>query len=187
MTVDLTRLGIAELAPVRVVDYSSSWPRNFTRLAQALLGSLQPVIADLQHIGGTAVPGLAGSGIIDVLAITRNLQQFDAQISRLYALGYRPARNGNAVAYGSEENQRRFQLGVGHNLQAQLFVSEAGTKSALHHLLVRDYLRHNALERDRYSALKRRLTETGADSPRAYSTGKSPRLTRLLEQATGRR
>ena len=65
--------GRTPTGPVEIVTYDPAWPLRFeeerARIAEAL-GSRAPVI---EHIGSTAVPGLAAKPVIDVLVGLRSL------------------------------------------------------------------------------------------------------------------
>lgn len=181
MSVDQRQSGLADFSPIVAADHSATAPARFQRLATDLRESLPGQIRDIQHIGGTAVPGLAGSSIIDVLLITSSLWEFDRCATALGRLGYLSRGDGGI------SSQRLFGLGSGTACQAMLYVCEPGARSAVHHLLLRDYLRNNEQERDHFSRLKQQLASQHLANAAAYSAGKRPRLTRLLEQATGRR
>ena len=181
MTADFLNAGIALLAPDEVTPYQASWPREFDRLADGLRRNLGADCALVEHIGGTAVPGLASRGIIDVLLITPSLERIDTRQTVLERLGYASNPGGQRL------DQRLFHLGTGPLQQAQLHICQRGSSVALQHLLLRDFLRHNSKERLSYGELKTRLVATGNSNPRAYADGKRVRLVRLLERCTGRR
>lgn len=171
--------------------WNAQWPVRFTAEADRLrrtLGTTGPGGAmDVQHIGGTAVMGLAGSDTIDMLLITPNLATFDARLLLLTEQGYR-----NLGDDDEPSSQRKLALGLGQEIKVVLYVYQPGDRQALHHLLVRDYLRSYPAERDSYSALKMQLASpqnasAAAKTRATYASGKRNRLNRLLEQATGRR
>jgi GrpB-like predicted nucleotidyltransferase (UPF0157 family) len=58
---------------VVVVDYDEAWDREFEELARPVRGGLGDVAAVLEHVGSTAVVGLAAKPVIDI----------DASFSRL--------------------------------------------------------------------------------------------------------
>lgn len=51
--------GRPEPAPIRVVEYDAAWPASFDRLAAMVRGALGERALAIQHVGSTAVPGLA--------------------------------------------------------------------------------------------------------------------------------
>jgi GrpB-like predicted nucleotidyltransferase (UPF0157 family) len=60
--------------PVRLVDYDSAWPTMFEAERSQLERVLEPWLAGpIEHIGSTAVPGLAAKPVIDIMAGVRDL------------------------------------------------------------------------------------------------------------------
>jgi hypothetical protein len=53
-------------APVVVVDYEPTWPQAFDRLRVLVAPALAGLPARIEHVGSTAVPGLASKPIIDI-------------------------------------------------------------------------------------------------------------------------
>jgi GrpB-like predicted nucleotidyltransferase (UPF0157 family) len=49
-----------------VVDYDPTWPQLFAALGRDLRAALGGVALRIDHIGATAVPGLAAKPIVDV-------------------------------------------------------------------------------------------------------------------------
>src|SRR5512146_20988 len=71
---------------IEIVPYQPSWPSEF----QAIAGPLRPALGDLalriDHIGSTAVPGLAAKDRIDIQV---TVQELDPAIEQaLNAAGY---------------------------------------------------------------------------------------------------
>jgi len=169
-------------------DWKPDWQVRFTAEADRLRRTLgitsRGGAMDIQHIGGTAVPHLAGTDTIDILLITPDLASFDAQRALLTPLGY------TSLGDGGISSQRKLVLGDQQAPKVALYVYQPGNQTALHHLLLRDFLRSHPDERHQYGALKRRLIDRSAGTAKArhsYASGKRPRLIRLLERATGRR
>jgi len=161
-------------------DYKQASAKCIT-LARDLHRVIGALIAQTAHIGGTSVPKLVGQPTIDLMLITPDLYEFDQRSSALLQLGYLSRGDGD------QSGQRVFDLERLQQLSARLYVYEPGDRSAMHHLLVRDYLRHNQTETNRFSELKARLARRHKTNSTAYVKGKRPRLQRLLQHATGRR
>lgn len=181
MSADQRHLELASRNQITVADHTNAARKRFNALEADLREALPTLVKDIQHIGGTAVGGLVGSATVDALLITPSLQTFDRQRLALPQLGFL------SLGDGGISSQRLFALDKGSACKTMLYVCEPGARSALHHLLLRDYLRHNPAERNSFSALKQRLAEQYVANPPRYVAGKRPRLRRLLEQATGRR
>jgi GrpB-like predicted nucleotidyltransferase (UPF0157 family) len=56
-----------------VMPYDPTWPEQFEAARAELLAAIGPVVARLEHIGSTSVPGLAAKPVIDMMASVRGL------------------------------------------------------------------------------------------------------------------
>ena len=55
--------------PVEIVPYDAAWPGLFEEERRKLLDAIGPWLAGpVEHIGSTAVPGLAAKPVIDIMA-----------------------------------------------------------------------------------------------------------------------
>jgi hypothetical protein len=52
--------------PVVIADYDPRWPATFQQLRHRLAATLGPLTVAIEHVGSTAVPGLAAKPIIDL-------------------------------------------------------------------------------------------------------------------------
>jgi GrpB-like predicted nucleotidyltransferase (UPF0157 family) len=82
------RLGAGD-GPIEIVEYDPSWPASYDsereRLARLLPG------VRIHHIGSSAVPGLAGKAVIDMIALVDDLEADSAAL--IQRAGYElPAR-----------------------------------------------------------------------------------------------
>ncbi|MGB8354353.1 MAG: GrpB family protein [Chthoniobacteraceae bacterium] len=63
-------------APIHLVDYDPQWPRLFEEERALLHPILLPWLAGpIEHIGSTAVPGLAAKPVIDIMAAVKTLEE----------------------------------------------------------------------------------------------------------------
>jgi GrpB-like predicted nucleotidyltransferase (UPF0157 family) len=161
--------------PVYVVDYDSTWQQSFAEQRDRLTILLSTWLAEpVEHVGSTAVPGLASKPIVDILAPITSLVDAEAAVPLLEEDGWRH--------WPSDPNRSwRFWF-----LRPQ---PEART----HHLYLiqydhprveelrafRDVLRADDSLRDRYEALKRHLAKAFRDDRDAYTTAKA----RFVEDA----
>lgn len=72
---------------VKIVPYDSRAPEIFQSLKQ-YIGSIIPCDIEVEHIGSTAVVGLFGKGIIDILIIAKR-EQTPVVIEALEVNGYK--------------------------------------------------------------------------------------------------
>src|SRR5690606_23444347 len=64
---------VRSMPEVVISEYREDWPGRFRRLSRALRAALGEVALRIDHIGSTAVPGLAAKDIIDVQVTVADL------------------------------------------------------------------------------------------------------------------
>jgi GrpB-like predicted nucleotidyltransferase (UPF0157 family) len=75
--------------PVIIEPYASAWPEKFESERLLLAPVLAPWLAGpIEHVGSTAVPGLAAKPVIDIMAAVRDLPSSIPAIEALKSLGY---------------------------------------------------------------------------------------------------
>lgn len=85
----MERMEDNEIDPaIRIVDYDPRWPAMFEREALNLRDSLGGFAIRIDHVGSTAVPGLAAKPVIDINVSVRDLRQVDTYRVPLEDLGY---------------------------------------------------------------------------------------------------
>ncbi|MBA3272279.1 MAG: GrpB family protein, partial [Chthoniobacterales bacterium] len=82
---ELERQAVNE--PVSLAPYDPAWPRQFD-VERARLAELAPEFLAIEHIGSTAIPGLAAKPIIDIIAAVPSMEVADVLVERLCANGY---------------------------------------------------------------------------------------------------
>ena len=139
--------------PVHIVAYDPEWPRLATEQA-ARLDTLRPPLLVVHHIGSTAVPGLAGKPVIDLMPVVSRIEAIDARRHELEAMGYR--WHGEFGVPG-----RRFctlSNEYGERI-VQLHIYETGSPDARRQLAFRNYLRAFPDVAEAYAEEKRRARD----------------------------
>jgi GrpB-like predicted nucleotidyltransferase (UPF0157 family) len=166
--------------PIVIQPYTSRWAQDFeiqrAALEPALAGRL---VAPLEHIGSTSVPGLPAKPIIDMLAVTDDYARFAPALVDLERIGW-----VHAPEPGDEEHRKWSVCYPSVELRTHhLHVVEHDSRSWPDLLLFRDYLRTHADAAGRYAALKIELAASDRDDRVRYRSGKAPLIGELLEQA----
>jgi GrpB-like predicted nucleotidyltransferase (UPF0157 family) len=153
---------------VTVLPYSSTWPVLFAREANRLRVALAPwLVADVEHIGSTAVPGLAAKPILDMLAPVADLGAASSAIPVLKELGYRHAdhRPDEALWFYKQD-------GEDYSTRThQLHLTCPGSALWRERITFRDALREQPALVSQYQALKQALA-SGKGELTAYTSGK---------------
>jgi GrpB-like predicted nucleotidyltransferase (UPF0157 family) len=162
--------------PIIVVDYDPVWPEQFRQMATYIRGVLGDVALRIDHIGATAVPGLAAKPIIDIQISVASFDPFDAICLPLESLGY-VWRDNNP-----DLTKRYFREPPG-TPRTHIHVRVLGSWSEQSALLFRDYLRENFFDAARYADLKKQLAEDFREYRRGYVEAKGPFIWGVLQHA----
>lgn len=164
----------AIVEPIEIAEYDPSWPRWYERERDRLLQILGASAISIEHIGSTAVPGLAAKPVLDILITAVPFPLPQRTITGIESLGYQH-RGENGIA-GRQYFRTRPHA-------RHLHVFAPGAAEADRHVLFRDYLRAHSDALQRYADLKRRLAERHRFDREAYVQGKDALVSALLDAA----
>ncbi len=160
---------------IEVVPYDPAWRVRFNEIENELSRALRGVtIRAIEHVGSTAVPGLAAKPVIDVDVIVRRVDVPDA-IAALTAAGYQHLGERGI-------KDRHAMRARGGASRRSVYVVVDGSVAVRNHLAVRDALRADPELRDSYGSLKLGLSAEVEDIW-AYLGGKTDLLIDILERA----
>ena len=74
--------------PVEIVAYDAQWPDRFAELAAGIRRAFGPRVLAIEHVGSTAVPGLAGKNVVDIDLTVTNPADEEAYVPALSSIGY---------------------------------------------------------------------------------------------------
>ncbi len=163
---------------VIVVDYNPQWPERFAEEAGALRQAIGDGLVAIEHVGSTAIPGLAAKPIIDILVGVQTLARGEAAVPALEALGYE-YRGENGIPGRLYFRKGLVQFQRTHHLH----LVELGHEQWAPMLSFRDYLRTHSEEARQYEVLKRGLAVQFRDDRRAYTNGKEEFVRAVLLKA----
>ena len=170
--------------------YSPHWPQQFAAICAELTPVLGDRITRIEHIGSTAVPGLAAKPIIDLDIVMRDRAVLPEIVARLAAMGY--VHTGDQGIPEREVFKRR-ESTVAHpvldGIRHHLYACPPDGRELARHLRLRDYLRAQPAARDAYQALKAQIAEAAGQDPKAYARRKEEEarawVEAMLAQAMG--
>ena len=161
--------------PIEVVPYRDEWAAAFAEWRARLSGVLGDTAVRLEHVGSTAVPGLAAKPVIDIQVSVRDVDDERSYVLAIESLG---------IALRSRDVGRRYLRPAGGAPRTvQVHVVDAGSEWEREHLLFRDFLRADAEVRSRYGRLKLDLAERYRDDRLAYNEAKTGFVLDALEEA----
>jgi len=164
---------------VIITPYNLAWPAWFAQIAAFVAPALSVPYA-IEHVGSTAVPGLAAKPIIDVDIVIAGhvMPQVFAGLSTI-GYGHRgdlgiPGREAFALI----DTEMKRMLPPHH-----LYACPSDGAELRKHLLFRDYLRTHPEAVMKYAAVKTQLAEQyGADRD-GYTQAKTPCIHEIMRKA----
>jgi GrpB-like predicted nucleotidyltransferase (UPF0157 family) len=163
--------------PVEVVDYDPEWPKRYERERDRIAAALGEGVVAIEHVGGTAVPGLPAKPVIDIMVGVPDIERAGQAVAGLINLGYQ-----YVPELESQLPERRyFRRGVPetHHVHMVALSSDFWEE----HLLFRDYLRTHPQAAEEYGKLKRGLAGRFRFDRDAYRAGKVPFIETVVDAA----
>lgn len=161
--------------PIIIEEADPAWPRRFAEDRARIAAALAPLAPQIEHIGSTAVAGLAAKPVIDIMIGLDALDQAAPCIPALAALGYCYVPEYEAVM----PYRRFFYLDTAgvrtHHIHMVAVTHEFWER----HLLFRDYLRAHPDAASEYAALKQQLARRFVDDMAGYTDGKTEFIRRI--------
>lgn len=162
-------------------EYTSKWATDFQHIKTILLDALANISVTIEHVGSTAVPGLAAKPMIDIDIVFNNENDFDKIKNVLEQIGY--YHNGNQgitdreVFKRSPSEHNEVLDAIAHHL----YVCPIYSKELKRHLLFRNYLRLHAADRNEYQQLKQQLAEEANEDRKRYAHLKEEKAKAFIE------
>ena len=131
----------------------------------------------LEHVGSTAVPGLAAKPIVDLQVSVSEIEDRERYLGPLERLGYLFVPDPEWPDYhffGRPPERPRTH---------HVHVCQAGSGHEHRHVALRDYLRAHDDEAARYAELKRRVAAEHPGDRLAYMAGKADHMAALERRA----
>lgn len=164
-------------AAIELAPYDPAWPSRFAEERDFLEGLLRDwLVAPIEHVGSTAVPGLDAKPVIDIMAPIGSLEASRGAIAAAAAGGYLYAPYKTEVMHWfcKPSPARRT-----HHLHLIPFASAIWDER----LAFRDALRRDALLAAQYARLKYELATRFRHDREAYTEAKSSFIRAVLERA----
>jgi GrpB-like predicted nucleotidyltransferase (UPF0157 family) len=161
-------------SPIEIVPYKPEWPAQFELERSALQTVLRPWLAgDIEHVGSTAVVGLAAKPVIDIMAPVASLRDSEAAIQAVAQLGYLHHPYRAEVMHWFCKPSPTVRT---HHLH----LVPIGSPLWLERLAFRDALRADSLLAQAYASLKHQLAAQFPSDREAYTEAKAPFVQAVL-------
>ncbi|CAN5738034.1 hypothetical protein BH23ACT11_BH23ACT11_18100 [soil metagenome] len=169
-------IGEAELPAIVIVDHDPAWAGRFRREEASIQRALGAAALRIEHIGSTAVPGLAAKPIVDILVVVDNAADEDSYVPALQNAGY-----GLRIREPDFNEHRMLRNG---EKDVHVHVYPPDSPEIDRYLLLRDHLRVNASERALYARAKRELAAETWPTIQHYSDAKTEVVEAIIARAT---
>lgn len=168
-------VGGPEPLTVGLHEHDPAWADRYEEHRDRIAAALDGLHVSIAHIGSTSVPGLAAKPIVDVAVAVPDVTDEDAYLTPLLAAGYvlRVREPGHRMVRTPERD-------------THVHVYEHGARAIDDYLLLRDHLRLDADDRQRYEDVKRSLTARTWDDTNAYADAKTEVIEAIKERARTR-
>jgi len=161
---------------VRVVDHQPGWVALAAEACVNVRQAAGDLIADIQHVGSSAVPHLPAKPILDLAAAVAALDTIPALVPRLTGIGH---------IYRGDDGDDGGHLFVRESSPdirtIHLHVVEYNGAQWHNYLRFRDLLRRRLDVREQYAELKKELGNRFGDDRRSYTAAKHDFIRRILE------
>ena len=164
--------------PVLLADYDPAWPGLYQREAARIRSVLGDRVLLLEHVGSTAVPGLAAKPIVDILLVVADTADEDAYVPDLERAGYR--------LWIREPDWHQHRLFKGPDTDINLHVHPPDSPEIDRHLRFRDHLRSDGADRELYEGTKRELAARRWTYVQQYAEAKTQVVEAILERSRPR-
>ena len=164
-------------APIEIVSYDAAWPARFEEECAQLRRVLAPWLAgSIEHIGSTAIAGLAAKPVIDIMAGVGTLEGSRPAIDAASGLGYCYFPYQAELKHWFCKPSPAFRT---HHLHLVPVGSPQWTRP----IAFRDYLRAHPNVAAEYEALKWRLAAEFRFDREAYTDAKAPFINAVTDKA----
>jgi GrpB-like predicted nucleotidyltransferase (UPF0157 family)/GNAT superfamily N-acetyltransferase len=164
---------------IQIVPYDPSWAIKFEQERVLLEQTLHQWLAgSIEHVGSTAVPGLASKPVIDIMAGVESLDASRPALSVLSHIGYCYAEYRTDVMHWfckPSPSHRTYHLHLIPS-KSQLWIER---------LAFRDYLREHQDVAAAYASLKYELAQKYRLFREMYTAAKGPFIQDIVERALG--
>lgn len=162
---------------LRLTAYDPAWPDRFAAEAGRVRGALGAYALAIEHVGSTAVPGLAGKPVLDVAVAVADEASADACIVPLQTLGYE-----YRGTHGEDPRRRYYVRDSAGKRVVQIHLYILPAAAWAEHLAFRDALRADPELAAAYAAEKWRVAEAVGWDKATYSVAKGAFVERTLAE-----
>jgi GrpB-like predicted nucleotidyltransferase (UPF0157 family) len=153
---------------IQVLPYDENWPLAFEEIKAELDSVLDESVIAVEHVGSTSVPGLWAKPIIDIDIVIKK-GAFERVKTCLAQLAYTHVGDQGIPTREVFKYENK-----AHLMRHHLYVCEVDSPELKRNMALRDHLRIDAADRERYSQIKIEMAKRHPHDIDAYILGKEP-------------
>lgn len=160
---------------LELFSYSRRFPKIFEKEKKRISGAVKN--CGICHIGSTAIPGLGGKGIIDIMVALDSWKEAEEAVKKLKGIGFghvHPKEKGRIFL----SNREKTGPGDFH-----IHIVKKGSRAYKDLLAFRDYLRKNKKEARKLFKLKLKWRKEGGKDRKKYGELKGSYVKGILKKA----
>lgn len=167
------------LAPVILSEYQSNWAALYEKEKKAILSVVGEYIAEIEHIGSTAIPGTVAKPEIDIMVLVKSFADESSFIPLFESLGYVYFKRFEEMV----PERRYFRKSEGIVPLVHVHVVETKGEFWNSRIDFKRYMLEHPESVLRYNEAKRGLVEKFKDNRKEYSTQKDIIVQEILRLA----
>ena len=164
-------------APIRIVEYDDGWPAQFESIAARVRAALGDAAIAVEHVGSTAVAGLAAKPTIDVDLTVADSSDEAAYVPALERAGFK------LVIREPDWHEHRVLTLADASTNLHVFAPDC--PELIRHRMFRQWLRDHPDDRDLYRRAKLAAAAAFADGTGTvmdYNKHKEPVIREIYER-----
>jgi len=162
------------LGRILIVDYDPDWPARYAVAAERIRSALGTGVLSIEHVGSTAVPGLAAKPIIDINLVVADSSREEAYVPLLERADF------HLVVREPAWFEHRMLRGSVPAVNLHVFSSGCPELDRMRQF--RDRLRNSSRDRSRYERTKRRLAKREWAHVQDYADAKRTVIDEIMSE-----
>lgn len=173
-------------SPIRIVEPDPAWPQHAEAIRGRVIDALGVRALRVEHVGSTAVPDLPAKPILDMDLTVADPSDEQVWLPQLEAAGFtltvrEPWWHEHRLLRLEPESEA-LPASAG-DLAVFIHVFGPDSPELIKHIVFRNWLRANSVDRDRYAVAKRQAAAQPARSMTQYNARKTPVIREIYQRA----
>jgi len=165
------------MAELKIFSYYQKFTKDFEREKKNITKVIKNKDIEIHHIGSTAISGLGGKGMIDIMLAIDNWKNLNHIVKELKSIGFKhihPKQEGRVFL--SKIGKTKFG-------DTHIHIVKKDGKQYKNLLFFRNYLKDNKKEAEKYFNLKLKWSKEFKADRKKYTDGKTSYIKEILKKS----